>query len=91
MEAAGPGKKVTLKDPNAPLPKPKKGKDGKENKPEPLRRSYTVASAYLHVQTSNVEAKAFYEKHGFSETQLLPEYHRPSIEPRSAWVLEKRA
>lgn len=89
MDVAGPGKSIELKDPNAPTPKPKKGKDGKEVKQEPVRKKYKVLSAYLHVQTSNEDAKAFYEKAGFAVKELLPEYHRPNVEPRSAWLLEK--
>nr|GAT45441.1 predicted protein [Mycena chlorophos] len=44
---------------------------------------------YLHVQTSNTEAKKFYERHGFTEVALQENYYK-KIEPHSAWVLEKR-
>jgi hypothetical protein len=91
LEVASPGKTVTLIDKNAPLPKPKKNKEGKEVAQEPVKENITIESIYLHVQTGNEEATAFYEKHGFTEKELLPEYYKIGIQPRSAWLLEKRA
>lgn len=49
-----------------------------------------VESIYLHVQTSNEIARAFYERLGFALTQTIPSYYSHS-EPTSAWVFEKRA
>lgn len=89
LSVAGPGQTVSLNDPDVPLPKPKKDKDGKEIKQEPKKKQYKVSSVFLHVQTNNEEAKRFYGKHGFQEKDLIAEYHRLGIEPRSAWLLEK--
>jgi GNAT superfamily N-acetyltransferase len=90
LDVAGPGKTVNLIDKDAPLPKPKKNKEGKDVAQELVKEAKEVESVYLHVQTSNDEAKAFYEKHGFVQTEILPEYYKIGIEPRSAWVLEKK-
>ena len=49
-----------------------------------------VESIYLHVQTSNEIARAFYERLGFALTQTIPSYYSHS-QPTSAWVFEKRA
>ncbi|KIK67184.1 hypothetical protein GYMLUDRAFT_37243 [Collybiopsis luxurians FD-317 M1] len=42
---------------------------------------------YLHVQTSNSEAKKFYEKHGFVQTGIHENYYK-KIVPRDAWIME---
>jgi len=44
---------------------------------------------YLHVQTSNVDAKKFYERHGFVEVGVHEKYYK-KIVPHDAWILEKR-
>ncbi|KAJ7072093.1 acyl-CoA N-acyltransferase [Mycena amicta] len=44
---------------------------------------------YLHVQTSNTEAKKFYERHGFVQVAVQERYYK-KIEPHDAWILEKR-
>ncbi|KAF7321733.1 N-acetyltransferase domain-containing protein [Mycena kentingensis (nom. inval.)] len=44
---------------------------------------------YLHVQTSNSDAKRFYERHGFVETGVQENYYK-KIVPHDAWILEKR-
>lgn len=46
-----------------------------------------ISTIYLHVQTSNDDAKRFYERHGFKELELAKDYYK-KIEPRDAWVLE---
>jgi ribosomal protein S18 acetylase RimI-like enzyme len=54
-------------------------------------RSYTkhkISHVYLHVQTSNVEAKKFYGRHGFRETGIQEDYYK-KILPHDAWILEK--
>ncbi|KAF5351788.1 hypothetical protein D9756_007539 [Leucocoprinus leucothites] len=48
-----------------------------------------IKKIYLHVQVSNDGAKAFYERHGFTEVEIHKDYYR-KIEPHDAWVLEKR-
>lgn len=87
---ASVGSTVSLVDPKVELPKPTKDKDGKEVKPEPKMEKRTVASLYLHVQTDNDDARALYEKHGFKLKEELQDYYRLNIQPRSAWVLERR-
>ncbi|EIN11843.1 N-acetyltransferase NAT13 [Punctularia strigosozonata HHB-11173 SS5] len=47
-----------------------------------------IRRIYLHVQVSNVDAKRFYERHGFKEAGVIPDYYK-RIEPHAAWVLEK--
>ncbi|KAJ6587154.1 acyl-CoA N-acyltransferase [Mycena vulgaris] len=44
---------------------------------------------YLHVQTSNAEAKRFYERHGFTQVGVHENYYK-KIVPHDAWILEKR-
>jgi len=52
----------------------------------PAKRPLT--SFYMHVQTSNVEARKFYERNGFVETGRVDGYYK-QLEPHDAWVLEK--
>ncbi|UZJ54046.1 hypothetical protein CBS101457_003366 [Exobasidium rhododendri] len=89
LDVAGPGKTVHLIDKTASVPSPVKNKEGKDIVQEPIKEAKAVDSIFLHVQTGNDEAKAFYEKHGFTEVEMLPEYYKIGIEPRSAWLLEK--
>ncbi|KAG9005983.1 hypothetical protein FRB94_002147 [Tulasnella sp. JGI-2019a] len=44
---------------------------------------------YMHVQTSNDEARRFYERHGFSEVGRVDGYYK-KLEPHDAWILEKK-
>jgi len=44
-------------------------------------------SMYMHVQTSNIDARRFYEKHGFTETGKIDHYYK-RLEPHDAWILE---
>lgn len=90
LEHAAPGKKVDLSDEDktvAPV-KPKSTSTKKDIVKQ--TKSYTVAKIYLHVQTSNSEAKEFYEKNGFTEKERVEEYYKVGIEPRSAWLLERQ-
>lgn len=89
LDHVKPGRDVELVDTNAPVPKAKKDKNGKEIKPEPVKKSFKVKSVYLHVQTSNDEAKIFYEKFDFKVRETIDNYYR-RIQPASAWVLELR-
>ncbi|THG93126.1 hypothetical protein EW145_g8462 [Phellinidium pouzarii] len=50
-------------------------------------RKPKISSIYLHVQTSNAEAKRFYERHGFAEIGVAKDYYK-KLEPRDAWILE---
>jgi len=47
-----------------------------------------VSKIYLHVQTSNHDAKRFYERHGFTEVGVHENYYK-KISPHDAWILEK--
>jgi len=51
-------------------------------------QSPKIDRIYLHVQVSNMDGKAFYERHGFKEAGLQKGYYK-KIEPRDAWVLER--
>ncbi|KAG8890710.1 hypothetical protein FRB98_006214 [Tulasnella sp. 332] len=53
----------------------------------PFKR--TLDYFYMHVQTSNVEARRFYESNGFSEVGVVEGYYK-KLEPHDAWVLEKK-
>ncbi|KAJ7683236.1 acyl-CoA N-acyltransferase, partial [Mycena rosella] len=44
---------------------------------------------YLHVQTSNADAKRFYERHGFTQVGVHENYYK-KIVPHDAWILEKQ-
>lgn len=68
----------------------KKGQAKKDEDKKKKGEERRIVAVYLHVQTDNDEAKVFYEKHGFKEVERLDEYYHRGIEPRSAWVLEKR-
>lgn len=93
-----PGSEVTLEDPTAPAPKapvaaaksPPSKAAAAPTPPRPTKK-YRVGSVYLHVQTSNEEAREFYKKQGFEEGETLPEYYRKGVEPRSAVLLERKA
>jgi N-alpha-acetyltransferase 50 len=47
-----------------------------------------ISKIYLHVQISNMDAKRFYEKHGFKEVGIHQGYYK-KIEPHDAWILER--
>jgi len=51
--------------------------------------SRPIKTIYMHVQTSNIDARRFYERNGFVEVALIPGYYK-KIEPPDAWVLEKK-
>lgn len=48
-----------------------------------------VRAAYLHVQTCNEEAMAFYERFGFERAEIIENYYR-RIDPPHALVLRRR-
>jgi len=47
-----------------------------------------ITHIYLHVQTSNQDARRFYERSGFKVVSEVQEYYR-RLEPRNAWLLER--
>ena len=47
-----------------------------------------VTEAYLHVQTNNEEAAAFYQRFGFVQGEVIKDYYR-RIDPPDALVLRK--
>ncbi|SNX82433.1 related to N-alpha-acetyltransferase 50 [Melanopsichium pennsylvanicum] len=87
LDHVAPGKHIQIVDKDAPIPKPKKDKNGKDTKSEPLQKTVKVQNLYLHVQTSNDEARTFYEKFGFKVQDTIDNYYR-RIQPASAWVLQ---
>lgn len=87
LDHVAPGKEIQIIDKDAPTPKPKKDKNGKEAKVEPTKKTVKISQIYLHVQTSNDEARTFYEKFGFKVAETIDNYYR-RIQPASAWVLQ---
>ena len=51
-------------------------------------QSRKIDRIFLHVQVSNTDGKAFYERHGFKEVGVQTEYYK-KIRPSDAWILEK--
>ncbi len=47
-----------------------------------------ITRIQLHVHTSNVDGRRFYEKHGFKVVKEITGYYK-KIEPKSAWLLER--
>ena len=51
--------------------------------------SSSIVEVYLHVQTSNLEAKNFYLSHGFVETGVIANYYK-RIEPPDCFILQRK-
>lgn len=51
-------------------------------------KNTSIVEVYLHVQTSNQDAKDFYVSNGFTQTDIIYGYYR-NIEPPDAYVLKK--
>ncbi|KAF9159398.1 N-alpha-acetyltransferase 50 [Actinomortierella ambigua] len=47
-----------------------------------------IGKVYLHVQTTNEEALAFYKKHGFEQKEKVANYY-PNFDDSDAYRLEK--
>lgn len=52
-----------------------------------VSKDETIIEVYLHVQTSNQDAKVFYTSHGFQEVDKISNYYR-NIEPPDAYLLK---
>lgn len=50
------------------------------------RQDPSITEAYLHVQVSNSDAKAFYLAHQFVETGIIKGYYR-RIDPPDCFIL----
>lgn len=48
----------------------------------------TILEVYLHVQISNEDARRFYASHGFTQTDIIPNYYK-RIEPADSFVFKK--
>ncbi|CAO1635855.1 unnamed protein product [Parajaminaea phylloscopi] len=104
VEAAGPNVELDLPNPDETIQQQqreqqqqaaKKAKDSKDQSKAAAAASiptkkFRVESIYLHVQTNNDDARAFYKAQGFVEEETISEYYRQGVEPRSAVVLVKR-
>ena len=55
---------------------------------ESALKNPTIVEAYLHVQTSNEDAKEFYIANGFEQTDTILNYYK-RIEPPDCHVLKK--
>ncbi|GAA5871462.1 hypothetical protein JCM8547_001350 [Rhodosporidiobolus lusitaniae] len=64
--------------------KEKEDKEKEDQLPKPR-----IDSVYLHVQVGNEEGRRFWERWGFEVKDTIPNYYR-KIEPRDAWLLERR-
>ncbi|KAJ7163589.1 acyl-CoA N-acyltransferase [Mycena crocata] len=60
-----------------------------DHKLDPKTEQPKISRVYLHVQTSNADAKRFYERHGFTQVGIHENYYK-KIVPHDAWILEKR-
>lgn len=58
-------------------------------KPDTAPFKMVLTSFYMHVQTSNVDARRFYERNGFVEIGRVDGYYK-KLEPHDAWILEKQ-
>lgn len=55
---------------------------------EAVQKHPTIVRVYLHVQTSNDSAQAFYSRFGFSASGVIEGYYK-HISPPDAVLLEK--
>ena len=55
---------------------------------ETARKDASIIEVYLHVQTSNEDAKQFYLANGFVETGIIRDYYK-RIEPPDCFLLKK--
>ena len=55
---------------------------------EKAAKDSNILEVYLHVQTSNADAKQFYLSHGFIEIGIVENYYK-RVDPTSAYILKK--
>lgn len=55
---------------------------------EKAAKDPSILEVYLHVQTSNSDAKQFYISHGFTEIGIVENYYK-RVDPTSAYILKK--
>ena len=55
---------------------------------EKASKDARVGEIFLHVQTSNDEARSFYVGHGFDQVEVVDNYYT-RVEPTSAFLLRK--
>ena len=55
---------------------------------EKASKDSRVGEIFLHVQTSNDDAKSFYVGHGFDQVEVVENYYT-RVEPTSAFLLRK--
>ena len=55
---------------------------------EQAAKDSQIVEVYLHVQTSNTDAKQFYVKHGFVECGVIENYYK-RIDPPHCYLLRK--
>ena len=53
------------------------------------KHDLSINAIYLHVQTNNLVAIAFYKKFGFEVTETIPDYYK-NISPSDCYVLKRR-
>lgn len=102
ITVAGPGTDLDLPNPDPAVAAKEKAakQDNKKTndkagsttaaKPPRPTKKFRVESLYLHVQTTNAEARDFYKAQGFTEEETIEEYYRKGVEPRSAVLLVKK-
>lgn len=55
---------------------------------EEASKDSTIREVYLHVQTSNIEAKDFYMSHNFEDCGIIENYYK-RIDPPDCFILRK--
>jgi ribosomal protein S18 acetylase RimI-like enzyme len=55
---------------------------------ETARKDSSIIEVYLHVQTTNEDAKQFYLDNGFIQTEIIRDYYK-RIEPPDCFLLKK--
>ena len=62
----------------------------KETSTAPETPKPVLKSIFVHVQLGNEDAKTFWQGQGFTESETIQKYYKPTIEgSRDAWLLEK--